>query len=202
MKTVCLDLEGVLVPEIWINVAQKTKIDELLLTTRDIPDYDVLMKKRLSIMAEHQLTLSDIQRVIETMSPMDGAGIFLDSLKTRYQVIILSDTFVEFASPLMAQLGWPTLFCNSLVIDENDMIVDYKLRQQDGKRRAIEALHSIGMTIVAAGDSYNDLGMIRKADRGILFRPPDKIIEEQPDLPVCRDYDYFLRTIDKAMEEL
>ena len=202
MKVVCLDLEGVLIPEIWINVAKKTGIDELLLTTRDIPDYDVLMKKRLVILEEHKLKLKDIQDVIETMAPLDGAKAFLDSIRSQYQVIILSDTFVEFAKPMMEKLGWPTLFCNNLVVDSENNIIDYKLRQQDGKRKAVEALKSIGMTIVAAGDSYNDLTMIRTADKGILFKPPKNITEEHPDLPVCIEYPAFEAAIHNAFAAL
>lgn len=202
MNVVCLDLEGVLIPEIWINVAKKTGIDELLLTTRDIPDYDVLMKQRIGILKEHGLKLKDIQNVIATMEPLEGARGFLDSLRSRYQVIILSDTFVEFARPMMEKLAWPTLFCNKLIVDTDGAVTGYTLRQQDGKRKAVEALKSIGMTIVAAGDSYNDLTMIRSADRGILFKPPVRITEEHPDLPVCLDYPAFDAAIDAAFSAL
>ncbi|MDC7245500.1 MAG: bifunctional phosphoserine phosphatase/homoserine phosphotransferase ThrH [Sphaerochaetaceae bacterium] len=196
MKVVCLDLEGVLVPEIWISVAQKTKIAELRRTTRDESNYDVLMNQRLAILKEHGLTLSDIQEVIRTLDPLDGALSFLQTLREKTQVIILSDTFSEFAHPLMEKLMFPTIFCNSLVIDENDMIVDYKLRQQDGKRKAVQALQQIGFTVFAAGDSYNDLTMIKNADSGALFRAPESILEEEPNLPLATTYEEFLSIID------
>ncbi len=201
MDVVCLDLEGVLVPEIWINVAKKTGIDELLVTTRDEPDYDVLMKKRLTILDEHHLTLSDIREVIETLNLLDGAYDFLKYLREKTQVIILSDTFSEFAAPLMAKLDYPTIFCNSLVVDEHDMIVDYTLRAYDGKRKAVEALKSIGFRVFAAGDSYNDLTMIRTADGGALFRAPEQIIRDEKDLPLAVDYEEFRSIIDAFLEK-
>ena len=188
MHVVCLDLEGVLVPEIWINVALSTGIEELKLTTRDISDYDVLMKKRISILDSHGLKLADIQKVITGMDPLEGAKGFLDELRSLTQVVILSDTFEEFAQPLMKKLAWPTIFCNSLVTNGSGAIVDYTLRQQDGKRKAVEALKSIGLSIIASGDSYNDISMIKAADAGILFRPPENIIGEYPDIPVAEDY--------------
>ena len=160
MEAVCLDLEGVLVPEIWIAFAEKTGIEKLRLTTRDIPDYHVLMNGRMNILREHGLTLKDIQDVIATIRPLDGAKEFLDKLRSITQVIILSDTFSEFASPLMKQLGWPTIFCNSLVLDDKGMLTGIRMRQEDGKRKAIEALRSCGFRTFAAGDSYNDLNMI------------------------------------------
>lgn len=173
MRVVCLDLEGVLVPEIWINVAEKSGIEELRLTTRDISDYDVLMKGRLKILEEHKLTLSDIQAVIGTMEPLEGAYEFLTSLREKTQVFILSDTFTQFASPLMEKLGWPTLLCNYLIVDPHtNMIIDYKLRQRDGKRKAVEALQSLNYKVFAGGDSYNDLSMIKKADAGALLELP------------------------------
>ncbi|MBN1647524.1 MAG: bifunctional phosphoserine phosphatase/homoserine phosphotransferase ThrH [Spirochaetales bacterium] len=198
MNLVCLDLEGVLVPEIWIAFSEKTGIEELRLTTRDIPDYNVLMKRRLGILDEHKLRLADIQEVISGIDPLDGALEFLNELRARYQVIILSDTFEEFARPLMRKLGWPTLFCNSLVVDGNGRIIDFSLRQQDGKRRAVEALHSAGMTVTAAGDSYNDINMIKTADHGVLFLPPDNIVEEFPELPVARDYPTLMSEIRRS----
>jgi phosphoserine/homoserine phosphotransferase len=188
MHIVCLDLEGVLVPEIWIAVSKKTGIDELKLTTRDIPDYDVLMKKRIGILKEHNLKLKDIQDVISTLEPLDGGLEFLEELRVLTQVIILSDTFVQFAKPLMKKLRWPTLFCNSLVIDEKGMIADYRLRQKEGKKKAVESLKSLGFDIFSAGDSYNDLLMLKASKLGVLFCPPDSIIKENPQLPVARDY--------------
>jgi phosphoserine/homoserine phosphotransferase len=184
----CLDLEGVLVPEIWINVAQRTGIEALRRTTRDEPDYDKLMRARLAILDEHRLGLPDIQAVIGTMEPLDGAVAFLDWLRSHTQVIILSDTFGEFAAPLMRKLGWPTLFCNSLVVDGGGRITTYRLRIQDGKRRAVEALRSLAFRVVAAGDSYNDTTMLAAADAGILFRPPQNVIDDFPQFPVTRTY--------------
>ncbi|MBW2366648.1 MAG: bifunctional phosphoserine phosphatase/homoserine phosphotransferase ThrH [Deltaproteobacteria bacterium] len=189
MYIVCSDLEGVFVPEIWINVAEKTGISELRLTTRDISDYDVLMTKRLEILKENGLKLKDIQDVIETMDPLPGARVFLDWLRQRTQVVIVSDTFTQFASPLMAKLGWPTLFCNTLVIDSTGAVADYQLRQQDGKRHVVESLKALRYTIIAMGDSYNDISMLKTADRGILFRPPENVIEEYPEFPVTHTYD-------------
>ena len=196
MHIVCLDLEGVLIPEIWINFAQKTGIEELRLTTRDVPDYDVLMQGRLRILRERGLTLSDIQQVIGTLSPLEGALDFLNSLRRKTQVIILSDTFTEFAQPLMKKLGWPSIFCNSLVVDENDMITDYTLRRKDGKQKAVKALQGLGFKVFAAGDSYNDLTMIKSADSGALFRAPKRIIEEEPQLPHTVTYSEFEEIID------
>ena len=195
MEIVCLDLEGVLVPEIWIAFAEKTGIDELRLTTRDIPDYDVLMKGRLEILREHSLKLADIQDVISTIEPLDGAREFLDALRSITQVIILSDTFREFASPLMRKLGWPSIFCNSLVVDGDGNITGYTLRQRDGKRKAIEHLQGMGFRCFAAGDSYNDLTMIKTADSGSLFRAPVNILEEYPELHLSTTYADFLKTI-------
>lgn len=184
----CLDLEGVLVPEIWINVAEKTGIKELRLTTRDISDYDLLMKRRLGILDQHKLTLQDIQSVIGTMAPLEGAGEFLGWLRERCQVIILSDTFYEFALPLMRQLAYPTLFCNRLEVDERGRIVNYYLRQPDQKRQSVIALKSLRFRVVAAGDSYNDTAMLGEADAGIFFRPPATIVKEFPQFPVTQTY--------------
>jgi phosphoserine/homoserine phosphotransferase len=188
MKIVCTDLEGVLVPEIWINVALKTGIDELKLTTRDISDYDVLMRKRLDILDQKGLKLKDITDVIATMVPLDGALDFLDWLRARTQVIIVSDTFIEFAAPLMAQLGWPTLLCNHLSIDNTGAITTYILRQQDGKRHVVEALQRLNYEVVAMGDSYNDISMLQTAQHGILFRPPKNVVAEYPQFPVTTEY--------------
>ena len=185
----CLDLEGVLVPEIWINVAERTGIAALRRTTRDEPDYDKLMRGRIAILDEHKLGLPDIQAVIATMDPLDGALDFIEWLRSRTQVIILSDTFAEFAQPLMRKLGWPTLFCNSLEVEPSGRIAGYRLRIDDGKRRAVEALRSIAFRIVAAGDSYNDTTMLKTADAGILFRPPANVIADFPQCPVTTTYD-------------
>ncbi|MBI5627632.1 MAG: bifunctional phosphoserine phosphatase/homoserine phosphotransferase ThrH [Candidatus Rokubacteria bacterium] len=185
----CLDLEGVLVPEIWINVAAKTGIAELRRTTRDEPDYDRLMRGRLAILEREHLTLADIQGVIATIHPLEGAREFLDWLRARMQVIILSDTFSEFAQPLMAQLGYPCLFCNSLDVDDAGRIRGYTLRMADGKRKAVMALKLLNFRIVAAGDSYNDTTMLDEADAGILFRPPENVVRDFPQFPVTQTYD-------------
>ncbi|OQY67518.1 MAG: phosphoserine phosphatase [Polyangiaceae bacterium UTPRO1] len=185
----CLDLEGVLVPEIWIGVADATGIAELRRTTRDEPDYDRLMRGRLAILEREGLGLADIQKVIAGMRPLDGAPAFLDWLRARAQVIILSDTFMEFAQPLMAQLGFPTLFCNTLVVDDGGCIRGYTLRIADGKRKAVMALKLLNFRVVAAGDSYNDTTMLDEADSGILFRPPDNVVRDFPQFPVTRTYD-------------
>lgn len=202
MNIVCLDLEGVLIPEIWIAFAEATGIKELRLTTRDISDYDVLMKKRLDILKDHGLTLQDIQKVISTIAPLEGAFEFLEDLRSKAQVIILSDTFEEFAKPLMKKLGWPTLFCNSLVIDDNGTIQDYTLRQKDGKFKAVNALRSIGAKIIASGDSYNDLTMIKNADFGFFFLPPQSIVDENPDIPAAYTYKELSGYIDKALSQM
>ena len=187
----CLDLEGVLIPEIWIAVAEKTGIKKLRLTTRDIPDYDELMRGRLKILDEHNLKLADIQEVIGTLSPLEGAKEFLGWLKSEFQVIILSDTFYQFAGPLMEKLEHPTLFCNELIVNNDGCITNYRLRQPDGKTKAVTALKGLNFQVIAAGDSYNDTGMLKVADAGILFRPPDNVIEEFPQFPVTRTYDEF-----------
>ena len=192
MKLICLDLEGVLVPEIWVGVAEATAIPELRLTTRDIPDYDELMQHRLGILRERNIGLSDIEAVIETLVPLPGAIRFLDSLRASTQVIILSDTFVQFAGPLMRKLNYPTILCNELQVGADGVISGYRLRQPDGKRHAVTAFRSLNLQVIAVGDSYNDLSMIRNAHTGALFCPPDRIVEEHPDLPVFRDYDTLL----------
>lgn len=191
MEMACLDLEGVLIPEIWINFAERTGIDELRATTRDIPDYDVLMKQRLQILRQHGLGLKDIQEVIDSMSPLEGAREFLDWLRERFQVVILSDTFYEFAAPMMRQLGYPVLLCHKLGIDENGMVEAYHLRQKDPKREAVKAFHSLNFRVIAAGDSYNDTTMLAEADKGILFRPPQNVVDEFPQFPVARSYEDF-----------
>ncbi len=187
MNLACLDLEGVLVPEIWIRVAEATGIEELRLTTRDVSDYDVLMQHRITTLAEHGLGLSLIQKVIAEMGPLPGAREFLDELRQDFQVVILSDTFYEFAMPLMAQLGYPTLFCHRLLVSE-DRLVGYQLRQPDSKRAAVRAFHELNYQVVASGDSYNDTAMLAEADAGILFRPPANVVEEFPQFPVTTDY--------------
>jgi phosphoserine / homoserine phosphotransferase len=194
----CLDLEGVLVPEIWINVAKTTGIEALKRTTRDEPDYDKLMRARLGILDQHGLKLRDIQAVIAQMGPLDGARDFITWLRARHQVIILSDTFYEFAAPLMAQLDNPCLFCNSLVVDEQGRVTNYQLRIRDGKRKAVMALKLLNFTVVAAGDSYNDTTMLAEADAGILFRPPDSVIRDFPHFPVTHTYDELRAAFTRA----
>ncbi len=198
MQLACLDLEGVLVPEIWINVAERTGIEELRATTRDIPDYDVLMKQRLRILDEHGVKLPLIQEVIDGLGPLEGAKDFLDDLKSRFQVVILSDTFYDFAAPLMRQLDYPTLFCHRLSIADDGRIADYHLRMPDQKREAVKAFHGLKFKVIAAGDSYNDTTMLGEADAGILFRAPDNVIEEFPQFPVTRTYEEMSVEFDKA----
>ena len=198
MDIVCLDLEGVLIPEIWIAFAERTGIEELKATTRDIPDYNVLMTQRLGILKANGLRLNDIQEVISTLSPMEGAREFLDSLREAYQVIILSDTFYEFAKPLMVKLNQPTLFCHKLVIDGEGSVTDYKLRQEDPKRNSVKALHNLKFKVLAAGDSYNDTTMLSEADAGFLFRAPDNVIKEFPQYRVTNDYNELRIFIDEA----
>ena len=189
MIVACLDLEGVLVPEIWIAFAEKTGIEKLRLTTRDIPDYNKLMQGRLDILNENNLTLSDIQEVIKDISPFPGAKEFLSWLKSEFQVIILSDTFNQFAGPLMAQLDYPPLFCHDLVIDEAGKIKDFQLRISNAKTKAVKALQGLNFKVIAAGDSYNDTGMLKQANAGILFKAPNNVIKEFPQFPVTLDYD-------------
>ncbi|MBL4607326.1 MAG: bifunctional phosphoserine phosphatase/homoserine phosphotransferase ThrH [Pseudomonadales bacterium] len=198
MEVACLDLEGVLVPEIWINFAERTGIEELKATTRDIPDYDVLMKQRLAILDQHKLGLPDIQAVIDDMGPMEGAPEFVDWLRERFQVVILSDTFYEFAQPLMRQLGWPTLFCHRLETDDKGFVTDYKLRQKDPKRQCVKAFHSLNYRVIAAGDSYNDTTMLSEAEAGILFKAPQNVIEEFPQYPAVHTYDELREEFRKA----
>ena len=198
MKIVCLDLEGVLVPEIWIAFSERTGIPEFRRTTRDEPDYDKLMKFRLDILARHKLGLPDIQKVIGELEPMPGAREFLDKLREEYEVIILSDTFYEFAHPLMRQLAWPTLFCHSLETDANGVVVNYRLRMPEQKREAVKRFREMNFSVVAAGDSYNDTKMLAEAHAGILFHPPENVIREFPQYPVTRTYDELRAQIDSA----
>lgn len=189
MELACLDLEGVLIPEIWIAFAEKTGIDALKATTRDIPDYDVLMKQRLQILGDHNLGLNEIQAVIAELEPLPGAREFVDWLRERFQVVILSDTFYEFAAPLMRQLGYPTLFCHRLEVDGSGKVLDYVLRQPDPKRASIKAFHGLNFRCIAAGDSYNDTTMLGEADAGILFNAPANVIAEFPQFPAVTGYD-------------
>ena len=198
MQVVCLDLEGVLVPEIWIKFAEKTGIDALKATTRDIPDYDELMQQRLRLLDENNLDLAAIQAVIAELSPMPGAREFLDSLREKFQVIILSDTFYEFARPLMAQLAWPTLFCHKLEVSGDGRVTDYLLRQKDPKRQSVKALKKLNYTVFAAGDSYNDTTMLEEADAGFLFRAPQNVIDEFPQYKVTTEYTELAGFFDKA----
>ena len=200
MELACLDLEGVLVPEIWIAFAERTGIDELRATTRDIPDYNVLMKQRLGLLDQHGLRINDIQEVISTLEPLPGAIDFIDWLRERFQVIILSDTFYEFALPLMRQLGYPTLLCHRLKVDDSGYVVDYELRQRDPKRQSVIALHSLYYRVIAAGDSYNDTTMLSEADAGILFMAPPNVIEEFPQFPAVHGYQDLKQAFAAASE--
>ena len=203
MEVAALDLEGVLVPEIWIEFAERTGIDALRATTRDIPDYDVLMRQRLALLKEHQLKIDDIQAVIAELSPLPGAIEFVNWLRERFQVIILSDTFYEFSEPLMRQLGWPTIFCHRLITDEQGNVVDYKLRQKDPKRASVKAFHSLNYRVIAAGDSYNDTTMLSEADVGVLFHAPQNVIDEFPQFTAVQEFDElkreFLRASDRNL---
>jgi phosphoserine/homoserine phosphotransferase len=198
MQIVCLDLEGVLVPEIWIAFAEHTGIAEFRRTTRDEPDYDKLMHWRIALLRHHGLRLDDIQAVISAMAPLPGAREFLDTLRARYQVVILSDTFYEFADPLMRQLGRPTLLCHRLGIAEDGSVREYHIRLPDQKRRAVQALHQLNFRVIAAGDSYNDTSMLSEADAGILFRPPENVVREFPQFPVTHAYDELQREFEAA----
>jgi phosphoserine/homoserine phosphotransferase len=198
VEIACLDLEGVLVPEIWIDFAERTGIDELKATTRDIPDYDVLMQQRLRLLKEHNLGLPDIQAVISDMKPIDGAREFIDWLRERFQVIILSDTFYQFSQPLMRQLGFPTLFCHQLEVNDAGAVTGYTLRQKDPKRQSVIALHSLYYRVIAAGDSYNDTTMLSEADAGILFKSPANVIAEFPQYPAVHEYEDLKREFIKA----
>lgn len=198
MKLICLDLEGVLVPEIWVAFAEASKIPELKKTTRDEPDYDKLMRWRLSVLKEHRLGLKEIQETIASIDPLPGAKEFLDELRSFAQVIIISDTFTEFAQPLMKKLGWPTIFCNSLVVAEDGEITDYKMRVENSKLTTVRALQSIGFETVASGDSYNDLGMILAGKSGFLFRTTEQIKADYPQIPALETYEELLNALKEA----
>jgi phosphoserine / homoserine phosphotransferase len=202
MQIACLDLEGVLVPEIWIAFAEHTGIDELRATTRDVPDYDALMRQRLRILAQHDLTLPNIQQVIAQLRPLEGAQAFLAWLRTQFQVVILSDTFYEFALPLMRQLGDPTLLCHRLETDAGGRVVNYRLRMSDQKRAAVKALHQLNYRVAAAGDSYNDIGMLTEADIGILFCPPESVTREFPQFRITRNYNELRAALEEARRAL
>ena len=202
MHIVCLDLEGVLVPEIWIAFSERTGVAEFRRSTREEPDYDKLMRFRLGLLRQHGLKLADIQAVIAGMQPLEGAREFLDTLRSRYQVIILSDTFYEFADPLMRQLGRPSLFCHKLEIDDQGFVADYRLRQPDQKRHAVQALKSLNFKVIAAGDSYNDTGMLGAADAGFFIHPPESIVSQFPQFPVNRSYAQLQAAIDAAAARL
>lgn len=199
MNIVCLDLEGVLVPEIWVAFAEETGITELKKTTRDEPDYDKLMKWRLGILKEHGLGLKEIQETIAKIDPMPGAKEFLDELRSMTQVIIISDTFTQFAAPLMKKLGWPTIFCNSLEVAENGEITGYRMRVENSKYSTVKALQSIGFETIASGDSHNDLGMIKASKAGFLFKSTEQIKKDNPELPAYETYDELMEAIKKAL---
>ena len=202
MQMICLDLEGVLVPEIWIEFSKRTNIPELARTTRDEPDYDKLMRSRIALLEQHRLKLGDIQNVIAGMGPMEGAKAFLDDLRGRYQVLILSDTFYEFAQPLMQQLAWPTLLCHKLEVDANGFVRRHVLRMPDQKRHAVNALRGLNFQVIAAGDSYNDTGMLSAAHAGFFIHPPEAITKQFPQFPVTRSYAELKTAIDAAAQRL
>jgi phosphoserine/homoserine phosphotransferase len=197
----CSDLEGVLVPEVWINVARWTGIDELKLTTRDISDYNALMKRRLEILKQHSITINDIQKVIALLELMPGALDFINWLHGRVQMVVVSDTFREFADPLLEKIGWPVLFCHHLTIDKEGNITDFNLRQTEAKRRVVEALQNLNFKVIAVGDSYNDVSMLRKAEHGILYRPPQNVIDDNPDISVVNSYSQLKHLVSGILEE-
>ena len=198
MHVVCLDLEGVLVPEIWIGLAEKTGIESLRATTRDVPDYDQLMQQRLQLLDERGMGFEELRQVAASLDPLEGSREFLDWLRGQFQVVILSDTFYELAGSLMQKLGWPTLFCHRLEVDERGRISGYRLRQSQPKRAAVRALKSLNFRVLAAGDSYNDLDMLEEADAGILFRPPENVVRDAPDYPVTHEYEALKQAIVRA----
>ena len=200
MYIICTDLEGVLVPEVWINVARWTGIDELKLTTRDINDYNALMKRRLEILHQHSITIKDIQKVISLLELMPGALDFINWLHGKAQMIVVSDTFREFADPLLEKMGWPVLFCHHLTIDKDGIITDYNLRQPDAKMRVVEALQNLNFKVIAVGDSYNDISMLRKAEKGVLFKPPQNVIDDNKDLSVVNSFLSLKKIISEKMD--
>ncbi|MGB7182115.1 MAG: bifunctional phosphoserine phosphatase/homoserine phosphotransferase ThrH [Burkholderiaceae bacterium] len=202
MQIVCLDLEGVLIPEIWIQFAQKTGIDGFTRTTRDEPDYDKLMQYRLALLREHDLKMADIQSVISTMAPLPGAVEFLKGLRETYQVVILSDTFYPFSAPMMRQLDWPTLFCHELDVDSDGTVANYRLRMPDQKRAAVRAFKQLNFTVIAAGDSYNDTAMLDEADAGFFIFPPESIVREFPQFPVMQSHVELRAAIDESVARL
>jgi phosphoserine/homoserine phosphotransferase len=197
----CSDLEGVLVPEVWINVARWTGIDELKLTTRDISDYNALMKRRLEILKQHEITINDIQKVIALLELMPGALDFTNWLHGRVQMVVVSDTFREFADPLLEKIGWPVLFCHHLTIDKEGNITDFNLRQTEAKKRVVEALQNLNFKVIAVGDSYNDVSMLRQAEHGILYRPPQNVIDDNPDISVVNSYSQLKHLVSGILEE-
>jgi len=201
MYMLCSDLEGVLVPEVWINVARWTGIDELKLTTRDITDYNALMKRRLEILKQHGITIKDIQKVIALLELMPGAFDFVNWLHGRVQMVVVSDTFREFADPLLEKIGWPVLFCHHLTIDKEGNITDFNLRQTEAKKRVVEALQNLNFKVIAVGDSYNDISMLRKAEHGILYRPPQNVIDDNPDISVVNSYSQLKHLVAEILEE-
>ena len=200
MYIICTDLEGVLVPEVWINVARWTGIDELKLTTRDINDYDALMKRRLEILHQHSITISDIQKVISLLELMPGALEFINWLHGKAQMIVVSDTFREFADPLLEKMGWPVLFCHHLTIDKDGIITNYNLRQPEAKMRVVEAIQNLNFKVIAVGDSYNDISMLRKAEMGVLFKPPQNVIDDNKDLAVVNSFLSLKKVIAEKLE--
>ncbi len=201
MYILCSDLEGVLVPEVWINVARWTGIDELKLTTRDISDYNALMKRRLEILKQHGITINDIQKVISLLELMPGALDFVNWLHGRVQMVVVSDTFREFADPLLAKMGWPVLFCHHLTIDKEGNITDFNLRQNEAKKRVVEALQNLNFKVIAIGDSYNDVSMLRQAQHGILYRPPQNVIDDNPDIRFVNSYSQLKNLVSGILEE-
>jgi phosphoserine/homoserine phosphotransferase len=201
MYILCSDLEGVLVPEVWINVARWTGIDELKLTTRDISDYNALMKRRLEILKQHGITINDIQKVIALLELMPGALDFVNWLHGRVQMVVVSDTFREFADPLLEKIGWPVLFCHHLTIDKDGNITDFNLRQTEAKKRVVEALQNLNFKVIAIGDSYNDVSMLRQSEFGILYRPPQNVIDDNPDIRVVNSYSQLKHLVSGILEE-
>ncbi len=202
MNIVCFDMEGVFTPEIWVNVANKTEIEELRITTRDEPDYDKLMQYRLGILEKHGITLKQIQDVIRSLDLLPGAKAFFDSVRDRTQSIVVTDSFVEFAMPFIEKLGKPLVFCHNLEVDSRGMITGYRLRQPDPKRRVVEAFQGLRYKVIGIGDSYNDMGMIQQAEKGIFFRPPEKVVKDYPEYPVTREYEELKSLIEKGLKEL